>query len=162
RRVGPDWKRQLGVRRPATLHVFLIVLLLPGFLILPNLVQEVVTRVTGLRQPVSIEALNGVFRQVSWFVTLLAVGLGPGVVEEVWCRGFLGRGLCARYGLVAGVILTSVFFGLLHMDPAYAIVTAMMGAFLYFVYLGARSIWVPILLHTLNNSVAVLASLLRI
>lgn len=159
RRIGRDWKRQLGFRRPSALHTFLIVVLVPGFLILSGALQELTARLTGLRPPAALEALNGVFRTVPWYVTFLSVALGPGFVEEVWCRGYLGRGLCARYGLTAGVALTSVLFAVMHLDPSQVIVITVMGAFLHFVYLASRSIWVPILLHTLNNGIAILVAL---
>jgi membrane protease YdiL (CAAX protease family) len=159
RRVGPDWKRQLAFRRPWWFHVLLVVLLLPGFMLLADGIQEILTRITSIRMPVAPGALNQVFAPWPRWLTVLTVGIGPGVVEELWCRGFLGRGLCARYGLIAGIIFTSVLFGLLHVDPLYAIVTGCMGAYLHFTYLATRSIWVPILLHALNNSVAMLAIL---
>jgi membrane protease YdiL (CAAX protease family) len=159
RRVGPDWKRQIGVRWPHWFHVLLVVLVLPGFMIVSSGIEDVLVRWTGAKALPGTEALRGVFSPWPWWLTVLTVGIGPGVVEELWCRGFLGRGLCARYGLVAGVILTSVLFGLLHLHPVHAMVTACMGAYLHFVYLAARSIWVPVLLHALNNGVAVLATL---
>src|SRR5262249_14128621 len=62
-------------------------------------------------------------------------------------------------GLVAGVALTSLLFAGMHMDPSQLIVIALMGAYLHFVYLASRSIWVPILLHTLNNGIAILVAL---
>jgi membrane protease YdiL (CAAX protease family) len=158
-RVGPDWKRQLGFRRPWWFHVLLVVLLLPGFMLLVDGIQEILLRITTIRMPVTPGVLNQVFVPWPRWLTVLTVGVGPGMVEELWCRGFLGRGLCARYGLTAGVILTSVLFGLLHVDPMYAIVTGCMGAYLHFVYLASRSIWVPILLHALNNGLAMLAIL---
>lgn len=161
-RIGPGWQRQIGVRRPAAMHLLLVLLLVPGFMILSGGAQELIAAVTGVRQPPANKALNGTFRQVPWFVTFLAVALGPGFVEEVWCRGFLGRGLCARYGLIAGVGLTSALFGLLHVDPAYAVVTACMGAYLHFVFLATRSIWVPIFLHVVNNGLAILISLTQV
>jgi membrane protease YdiL (CAAX protease family) len=160
--VGRDWKRQLGFRRPAPFHVVLVILLVPGFMILSGGLQELIVYLTGIKQPSANKALNSTFRQVPWFVTFVAVALGPGFVEEVWCRGFLGRGLCARYGLITGVILTSLLFGILHVDPAYALVTAIMGAYLHFVYLASRSIWVPIILHVVNNGVAVLITLAQV
>lgn len=159
RRVGPDWKRQLGLRTPWGFHVLLVVLLLPGFMLLADGIQEILSRLTNIRMPVAPGALNQVFAPWPVWLTILTVGVGPGVVEELWCRGFLGRGLCARYGLILGVVLTSAFFGLLHVDPMYAVVTGCMGAYLHFVYLASRSIWVPVLLHTLNNSLAMLAVL---
>jgi hypothetical protein len=91
-------------------------------------------------------------------IPILAVGVGPGVVEELWCRGFLGRGLCARYGLVAGIVTISFFFAALHLSLSQFLVYALMGGYLHFVYLATRSLWIPVLLHMLNNSFAILAS----
>jgi hypothetical protein len=47
-------------------------------------------------------------------------------------------------------------FGLLHMDPSLVFITGLMGAYLHFVYLATRSIWVPVLLHMLNNGLTAL------
>lgn len=159
RRIGPDWKRQIGVRRPHWLHVLLVVLVVPGFVVVPDLIQGVFQWVTGLKPPSTSVGLKGIFGQFPWPLTALAVAIGPGVVEEFWCRGFLGRGLCARYGLVVGVLLTSLFFALMHMDPAQFLVFVCMGAYLHFVYLATRSIWASILLHASNNGIAILLAL---
>ncbi len=160
RRIGPDWKRQLGVRRPSGLHVLLVLLIVPGFMLFADAVQAVFIWATGLKPPAAMAALNGIFKQFPWPLTVLAVALGPGVVEEFWFRGFLGRGLSARYGLVTGVLLTSLFFALAHLDPSQLLAFALMGAYLHFVYRTTRSIWPPILLHAMNNGTAVLLVML--
>jgi hypothetical protein len=90
-------------------------------------------------------------------LAILVIGLGPGVGEELWCRGFLGRGLVGRYGVVTGIALTSFFFGLIHLDPAQGVMAMLMGICLHFVYLTTRSLWLSILLHFLNNSASVIA-----
>ncbi|MBA4187089.1 MAG: hypothetical protein C0467_03640 [Planctomycetaceae bacterium] len=159
RAVGPGWKRQLGVRVPAGLHVFLVILVLPAFMILADGIQELFLRLTGITRPAANEALNGTFGTVPGLVTFLAVAFGPGLVEEFWCRGFLGRGLCARYGMLLGVVSTSFLFGMLHIDPSHVMIAALMGAYLHFVYLATRSIWVPVLLHLMNNGLAVFLAL---
>ncbi len=159
RRIGPDWKRQLGVRRPAAMHVLLVVLVVPAFIILSGGIHELIVRITGLEPSAATQAMNSNFRTVPLLVTFLAVAIGPGLVEELWCRGFLGRGLCSRYGFLGGVALTSLFFGFLHIHPAHALVAALMGAYLHFVYLASRSIWVPMLLHMLNNGLGILIAL---
>ena len=156
RRVGPDWKRQLGVRRPAGLHVLLVLLVVPGFMLAADAIQTTFIWATDLKPPAAMKALNGIFGKFPWPLTAVAVALGPGVVEEFWCRGFLGRGLSARYGLVAGVLLTSAFFALMHLDPSQLLVFFLMGAYLHFVYRATRSIWPAILLHAMNNGIAVL------
>jgi membrane protease YdiL (CAAX protease family) len=160
RRVGPDWKRQLGVRRPAAMHMVLVALTVPGLIIVAAGIQELVLRVTGTTSSVNEGALRDMFRSVPWAVVLLAVAVGPGVVEELWCRGFLGRGLCARHGLVSGVLLTSFIFAAMHGVPSRLLVYTLMGAYLHFVFLASRSIWVPVFLHLLNNATAVLLELI--
>lgn len=159
RAVGRDWKRQIGVRTPAGLHIFLVILVVPAFMILADGIQELFLHLTGIRQPAANEALNSTFRSVPGIITFLAVALGPGLVEEIWCRGFLGRGLCARYGLIWGVACTSLLFGMLHVDPSHVFIAGLMGAYLHFVFLASRSIWVPLTLHMLNNGLAVLLML---
>ncbi len=159
RRVGSDWKRQLGIRMPRMLHLLLMILVVPAFMVLSDGFHKWFLQLTGVTRPAASDALNSTFGTVPIWVVFLAVAVGPGLVEELWCRGFLGRGLCARYGIRAGVLLTSLLFGVLHMDPSYVLVTALMGGFLHFVFFASRSIWVPILLHTLNNGLAILVSL---
>lgn len=156
RRIGPDWKRQIGVRAPHGLHVLLVILVVPGFMIVAGVIQEAFLWATGIRQPPAMKSLNGVFGQFPLPLTVLAVALGPGLVEELWCRGFLGRGLSARYGLLGGVLLTSALFAVMHIDPSQLLVIALMGAYLHFVYVATRSIWAAVLLHALNNGVSIL------
>ncbi|MDY3559581.1 CPBP family intramembrane metalloprotease [Gemmata sp. JC673] len=159
RRIGPDWARQIGLRRPHPLHVFLALLLVPAFMICADLIQTLFLWATGMKPPPVVKALNGVFGSFPWPLTALAVAVGPGVVEELWCRGFLGRGLCARYGIPVGVLFTAVLFAAMHLDPSQLVVITLMGLYLHFVYLAARSIWVPILLHATNNGLAILLAL---
>ena len=159
RRIGPDWKRQIGFRAPHPLHVLLVLLLVPGFMIASDLIQTVFLWLTGMKPPSALKAVNGVFGRFPWPLTVLAVALGPGVVEELWCRGFVGRGLLARYGAAAGVLLTAGLFAAMHLDPSQLVVITCMGAYLHFVYLATRSIWAPVLLHAANNAVAILIAL---
>jgi membrane protease YdiL (CAAX protease family) len=99
----------------------------------------------------------------SWplLVSVLFIGLGPGLGEELWCRAFLGRGLVGRYGVVVGILLTSVLFGLIHVDPRQGTMAALTGLVLHCIYQMGRSLWLPILLHFLNNSLAVAAAHLQ-
>jgi membrane protease YdiL (CAAX protease family) len=159
--AGRDWPRQVGLRRPPRLFVFLVVVGLPGFTLASDGIARVLIELLGRSEAMNQDQLmRDLFASFPWWFAVLAIGVGPGVVEEVWCRGFLGRGLVGRYGWAGGVVLASLFFGTLHAwPPAYVLTTAVMGVGLHLVYLASRSLWVPILLHTLNNSAAVLASI---
>ncbi len=97
------------------------------------------------------------FRTWPPLVAVLIIGLGPGLGEELWCRAYLGRGLVGRHGAVMGVILSSLFFGAIHGDPHQGTMAAIMGLVLHYTYLMTRSLWIPMLLHFLNNSLSVIA-----
>jgi membrane protease YdiL (CAAX protease family) len=143
------------------LHVVLVILVLPAFVIASDALARLLIGLFGPGNTAAHEKLlREVFLPFPWWFAVLAVGICPGVVEELWCRGFLGRGLVGRYGWPIGIILTSTLFGLLHVFPVwYVLITASMGVGLHLVYLASRSLWVPILLHTLNNSLSALGSI---
>jgi uncharacterized protein len=152
--VGRDWMRQLGVRRPSLTHVVLALLAVPGMLAL----SEFAYLVSGKVLPTfNYQAqMTHMFAEWPVWFAVLAVGLGPALNEELWCRGFLGRGLVGHYGPLCGVLLTSLLFGLAHLDPPHIVATFVMGICLHYVYLMARSLWVSMLMHFVNNSLAVL------
>jgi tetratricopeptide (TPR) repeat protein len=75
----------------------------------------------------------------------------PGLGEELFFRGFLGRGLVARYGPVRGILATSLLFAVTHVDPVQVSYTFLLGVALHVVYLTSGSFVAPVLLHTLYN-----------
>ena len=88
---------------------------------------------------------------------MLAIGIGPAIGEELWCRGFLGQGLARRYGNWGSVLLTSTLFSLIHVEPQQAAGVFLLAIVMHLSYLASRSIVVPMLIHFMNNTLAVLA-----
>lgn len=153
---GQDWGQNLG-RQPPLLQLGLV---LVGFSAVV-LATVGVYRMASPHMPVFrlegnlMEQMVEVFRSWPWPLAVLLVGLGPGLSEELWCRGFLGRGLVGCYGVVLGAVLASYLFGLIHVEPHQASMAVLMGFVLHYAYLTTRSIVIPMLLHALNNSLSV-------
>lgn len=156
--VGRDWRRQLAVRPPSLPHFGLLLLGMPAFLILPDLIAQLARGV--LPSSEYQKELDTLFQHWPMLYGVLAIGLGAGIGEELWCRGFIGRGLVGRYGVWGGVLLTSMLFGLMHLDPPHVVATACMGIALHFVYLTTRSLLAPMFVHALNNSAGFLLTAL--
>jgi membrane protease YdiL (CAAX protease family) len=158
--VGRGWTHEVGLRRLPPAQLGLGLLALPGFVILSDVLAQLLFRLMRMEALMEQDAaLGDILKPFHWSFAVLAIGVGPGIVEELWCRGFLGRGFISRYGWAWGVALTSLFFGMLHLfPPPYVLVTAAMGAGLHFTYIMSRSLWVPICLHLLNNSFAALVA----
>ncbi|MCO6455796.1 MAG: CPBP family intramembrane metalloprotease [Pirellulaceae bacterium] len=94
------------------------------------------------------------FGESFWLIVFVGGCLFPGVGEEIFFRGFLGRGLLARYGAVFGTLWTALLFGLIHIEPIQACGAFVLGVAMHFLLLTTRSLLAPIILHTLNNSLA--------
>jgi membrane protease YdiL (CAAX protease family) len=96
------------------------------------------------------------FAQLPWPLVFIGGCLFPALGEELFFRGVLSRGLVAWHGVAVGSIIASVLFGLIHLAPAQALATIVIGLVLQFVFLTTRSLLAPILVHLLNNSMAFL------
>ncbi|MDZ4689267.1 MAG: CPBP family intramembrane glutamic endopeptidase [Planctomycetaceae bacterium] len=106
----------------------------------------------------TVEYLQEIAGSMSLPMLLLIVAVGPAFAEELVFRGVIGRGLVARWGLVAGVLMTSLLFAAVHMHPVHVIAVVPIGIALHLIYLATRSFWTPVLLHFLNNAWASVAS----
>jgi uncharacterized protein len=156
--VGKPWKRRLALLRPSLTQLILAIVALPGVTYLSQSVYEFAL---FLHFPTFEyqHYLTKMFSNLPWWFGVLVVGLAPAITEELLFRGFIGRGLVARYGAVAGVLLTSLLFGLNHLDPPHIAATFAMGIYFHFAYLMTRSLWVPMLMHFLNNTWGVIGML---
>jgi uncharacterized protein len=154
-KVGPNWKRELNLRRPSWFHVALAFTALPAFMLVGVAVDGLAQQV--LPSFVDLGSLAGLFGRWPMAVGVLVIGFGPGIGEELWFRGFIGRGLLGRYGVGVGVLLTSLLFGLLHLEPRQVASAMVLGVLLHLSYLASRSLVVPMLLHTANNSMSILS-----
>lgn len=84
--------------------------------------------------------------------TIFSIAILAPVVEEFMFRGVLLKRLIGKTSTWGGIVLSSLFFGLLHLEVVGAFLFGVVASLLY---LRTRNLLVPILLHILNNSLAV-------
>ena len=119
--------------------------------------NEFARSVPGMEQVDSarvVEQLLDALQGASLPTLVLILAVLPAVGEELVFRGVVARGLTARWGLVSGVLLTSLLFAVVHLDPVHAVGVFPLGIMIHVVYLATRSFWAPVLYHFLNNSIA--------
>ena len=88
---------------------------------------------------------------------LLAVALLPAVAEELLFRGLLLGRIASRFGATAGLLLSALLFGALHLDVAHGLAAFVLGLYLGGIRLRTGSVHAPIFCHAGNNALAVLA-----
>ena len=94
-------------------------------------------------------------------VVLLVVGFLTGLSEEMFFRGAMLRTMQdSRLGKHAVVWITAIVFSALHMQFFGFFPRMLLGAWLGYLLVWTRSLWVPIIAHTLNNGTVVLVSYL--
>jgi membrane protease YdiL (CAAX protease family) len=93
---------------------------------------------------------------------VLTVVIAP-IVEELYFRGLVLPAFTKKYGWIAGVLISSGAFAILHLQPNVIIYTFVLGLVLSFFYIRLKSIIPGIIFHMINNFVAfsVLAGLIK-
>ena len=89
-------------------------------------------------------------------LTFAVVALTPAVCEEMLFRGFLFSAFRGRYKIVVSVLLTAVIFGVYHMSIVRFFTTALLGAALAVIVYYSDSIFPAMMMHAINNGIAVL------
>lgn len=94
-----------------------------------------------------------------WYIvfTIFTIAILAPVVEEFMFRGVLLKRMIGKTSVWGGILISSLLFGILHLD--------IIGAFLFGVvasllYLRTNNLLLPILLHIINNSLAAAAMFL--
>ena len=87
---------------------------------------------------------------------LVVIGLLAGTAEELFFRGFMQTRLSQRWSSRTAVLVTALFFGLMHMDPVHSPLALCLGIWLGFVCERSGSLWPALLAHVVNNTVATL------
>ena len=94
---------------------------------------------------------------LDYVIVVLTVSLTPAICEEFFFRGFVQKSFEYKQKPLTAILLTSFFFGMYHFNPYGLLPLIVIGVYLgYSVYKG-NSIVVPVILHFLNNFIAILA-----
>lgn len=131
-----------------TLLVGLSVWAVVAFLVLPiqeRLMPAPAALTEGLRQAI-------VPSGTSLLVVLVTSALGPGICEELLCRGALAPALERALGRVPAIGLSAALFALLHMSPYRLLPTFALGVILGALALRSRSTLAAIGAHALSNA----------
>jgi membrane protease YdiL (CAAX protease family) len=104
-------------------------------------------------QPV-MDSLSGI-APTAWFLILLAVAVPIG--EEVFFRGFVYGGLRNRWGVIVATLGSAAFFAAVHMQIVHGLPIFILGLVLALLYERTRSLVPAMVVHALNNVLAVIS-----
>ncbi len=88
------------------------------------------------------------------FLFYVAQALLPAVLEEWAFRGLILKNLLP-FGKSGAIIISSVLFGIMHVDPPRVIFATGLGLLLAICYEYTGSLWISMLIHFVNNAFSV-------
>jgi len=89
------------------------------------------------------------------WLTLLAVGIAPGICEEIMFRGVILGLLRKKWPAMRSCVIVAVLFGMFHMSSYRLVPTALLGFILGILVVRSKSIFPSMLLHAFNNGISV-------
>ena len=87
-----------------------------------------------------------------------AVVMAP-VCEEIFFRGILQKNMVRKWGPVAGILIASAIFGLIHGIPQQVVAGFCLGIVIGWVYWRTGSLVAAMVLHAINNALSVFLTL---
>jgi membrane protease YdiL (CAAX protease family) len=166
------WVRQLGLpARGKVAKEWLIgggmgLVVRVGATALSALVVALLTTTTGDKVGLP-DQVQSSLSSVGWVVFVVFAVIVAPVTEELVYRGLLFRSLRDRYGLLVGITVSSLLFGLVHYQPgpwldtlALQITMVGTGAGLALIYEMRKNILAPIAGHMAFNLLAVILRLM--
>ena len=88
---------------------------------------------------------------------IFVVAVIPAVCEEVLFRGFVQKSFEQKFKPYFSIFITSLFFGLYHFNPYGLVALIALGFYFGYAAYVSNSIFIPMVLHFINNFLAVLA-----
>lgn len=147
--VGLDFKINIWILL-ITLIIGLVAMF--GFTALINMF-DYLTYTLGYKSSINLD----VSTLPKLFLAILYVGLLPAICEELVFRGVVTNGL-KKYGMVTAIILSAVFFALIHQNLQQLIYQLFLGGVLAFIMLKTGSIIYTMCLHFFNNATILIMS----
>ena len=115
---------------------------------------EYILDLNGLLQPESI---------LGFFLLFIAVVIIAPLGEELLFRGFLQQVLEKHWkDVTKAVLVTALFFAMIHMNPYWFVQIYILGILLGFLAWKTKSVLPPLILHGINNAMAMFFSFAEI
>lgn len=109
--------------------------------------------------PALEELLKGLTSGDDFFVNFLMVSIFAPFFEEWLCRGMILRGLLGtKVKPVWAIVISAVFFAVIHLNPWQAVPAFLLGCLFGYVYYKTGSLKLTMLMHFANNTFALVSS----
>jgi len=104
----------------------------------------------------NLDAVNSFLTFDNLFLSILIVAISPAIFEELLFRGVVLNSFNIKNKNYLAIIISALIFGVFHMNLLQGAFAFILGLSLGFIYVKTGSLFVPIIIHFINNLFAVL------
>jgi uncharacterized protein len=162
---SPNPLRYLGFNRInfnlGFLAVLTVIIAFPGINLLASLNEQVSMPQWMVDMEQKAELLTKAFMNVNSFggvlLNIFMIAVLPAIGEELIFRGLLQKIFTELTGKVVwGVVISAVLFSSMHLQFQGFVPRLALGILFGYFYFLSGSIWLPIIAHFINNSIAII------
>jgi len=110
---------------------------------------SLIPKTENLHRLITVLELKSIF-------TFLSFVIAAPILEELIFRGIILDGLLKKYSPIKSILISSILFGLVHLNPWQFIAAFSMGVFAGWIYYKTKSVSFAIIIHVVNNLTAFL------
>ena len=132
---------------------------IPGWLV-PVIIISALALIVGLERISSLipmpEYVQKIFEKTftkNVFSLVTAIIAAP-ILEEILCRGIILKGLLKNYSPRTAILISAIFFGVIHLNPWQALTGFCAGLFLGWIFYKTQSVIPGIIIHATINITA--------
>jgi membrane protease YdiL (CAAX protease family) len=130
--------------------------------IIPIIIIATIVLLFGVISPiVSLIPIPEFLRQVwedtanqTGIFTFITMVIAAPILEELLFRGIILDGLLKKYSPTTAILLSSILFGIAHLNPWQFVMALLIGVFSGWIYSETRSLLPSIIIHTTGNFAA--------
>lgn len=102
------------------------------------------------------EEMAALIGQSPVWLILLTVGIVAPIAEELLFRGLIFHLFNRHLNIKIALIIQGILFGAFHMNLVQGVYASVLGVVMGIAYVLTGNLWIPIVMHIVNNSAAVL------
>ncbi len=135
------------------LGIPLVLISLFGVVIIQNILISIIPSLQTF-----VENFSNMISFDSLYIQVFLVAIMPAICEELFFRGFLLKAFNVDKHPFTIILITSILFGIYHMNILQFFTGLLLGSVLGFITYKSKSIYPAIILHFMNNFIAILIS----
>jgi membrane protease YdiL (CAAX protease family) len=154
----PAWQESLSavIALLSMQRIFEVYIYFQNTIALPEFLQKLFEPLRRMLEDM-VKGLVQSYSIPEFVFVVCVVAIVPAIVEEFLFRGLVQKSFERTFGPLASAIVTGTIFGLFHLNPFELVPLIGIGCFLGFLRFRSKSIVLPVLMHFLNNLLAVTA-----